>query len=173
MKTRMLLSFRVAGVALAVSSTLALAASPKLIGSFKDWDSFQSNEGQSNSCYMRSAPATSEPAGLKRGEVYLFITHRTGDKTVNEVSIITGYVYKPGSSVTVAIGNKTFELFTDADGAWVDKAEDAAQLVASMRAGARLTVSGTSSRGTRTTDKYSLAGFSDAHEAISKACGVT
>ena len=40
-----------------------------------------------------------------------------------------------------------------------------------MKAGKQLIVRGTSSRGTATTDTYSLAGFSAALAAIDKACG--
>lgn len=161
-----------AGMALVMSAGLAVAASPKLIGSFGDWDSFQLSEGKAKTCYMRAAPASSAPAGAKRGEINLFVTHRTAGKAVNEVSAVAGYTYKPGSTVTITIGGAKFELFTDADGAWVEKAADEASLVAAMRAGAQLVLTGTSSRGTNTTDKYSLAGFSAAHAAISNACGV-
>lgn len=162
----------VAVMVLVMSTGPAVAASPKLIGSFGDWDSFQLSEGKAKTCYMRAAPASTEPAGARRGEINLFVTHRTGDKKVNEVSAVAGYVYKPGSVVTLTVGGEKFELFTDADGAWAEKAADEARLVAAMRAGSLLTLTGTSSRGTKTTDKYSLAGFSDAHAAISKACGV-
>jgi len=41
-----------------------------------------------------------------------------------------------------------------------------------MRRGGTLVVKGTSSRGTDTTDRYSLMGFTAAHNAISQACGV-
>ena len=41
-----------------------------------------------------------------------------------------------------------------------------------MIRGARLVVKGTSSRGTKTTDTYSLKGFSAAFKAIGKACKV-
>ncbi|MDX1424550.1 MAG: invasion associated locus B family protein, partial [Kiloniellales bacterium] len=45
-------------------------------------------------------------------------------------------------------------------------------IVKAMRAGSSMVVKGTSSRGTVTTDTYSLLGFSKAYAAISKACGV-
>jgi hypothetical protein len=41
-----------------------------------------------------------------------------------------------------------------------------------MRAGATMTVTGTSTRGTVTKDIYSLTGFTAANETINKACGV-
>ena len=45
-------------------------------------------------------------------------------------------------------------------------------VVDAMIRGARLVVKGTSSRGTKTTDTYSLKGFSAAFKAIGKACKV-
>jgi len=169
---RPLLLAALTGIGCALGAAQAIAATPKLIGSFKDWDSFELIEGKAKTCYMRSGPIESKPSGVKRGEINLFVTHRPADKTLNEVSILTGYPYKPGSTATVTIGKAKFELFTDADSAWVERAKDEARLVAAMKAGANLTVAGTSARGTKTTDRYSLAGFSGAHQAINKACGV-
>jgi hypothetical protein len=41
-----------------------------------------------------------------------------------------------------------------------------------MRRGSTMTVTGMSSKGTQTTDTFSLSGFSKAYEAIGKACNV-
>ncbi|PCH84228.1 MAG: hypothetical protein COC02_02205 [Rhodospirillaceae bacterium] len=72
----------------------------------------------------------------------------------------------------VIIGAKTFKLFTNLGHAFaVDQKTDKAFVDAMIR-GARLVVKGTSSRGTKTTDTYSLKGFSAAFKAIGKACKV-
>ena len=47
-----------------------------------------------------------------------------------------------------------------------------AMIIKAMRAGNTLVVKGTSSRGTLTTDTYSLKGFTAVHNALNKACGV-
>ena len=44
--------------------------------------------------------------------------------------------------------------------------------MAAMKGGKAMVVKGTSSRGTLTTDTYSLAGFTAAYAAIGKACKV-
>ena len=72
----------------------------------------------------------------------------------------------------MAIGKRTFQLFTNADTAWARNKKDDAALVRAMRAGSRMIVTGTSSRGTKTKDTYSLSGISAAHKAIGKACKV-
>ena len=41
-----------------------------------------------------------------------------------------------------------------------------------MKRGRKMVVKGKSSRGTATTDTYSLTGFSAAYKAIGEACGV-
>ena len=45
-----------------------------------------------------------------------------------------------------------------------------AKLVRAMRRGKKLMIRGVSQRGTKTTDRFSLTGFTAAHKAISKAC---
>lgn len=150
----------------------AVAAGPVSLGASRDWDALMVSEGNSKTCYMRAAPGKSEPAGAKRGEIYLFITHRPASKVVNEVSVIAGYTYKPGSSVTMTIGKQKFSMFTEGDGAWIEKPADEARVIAAMKQGDKLTISGASTRGTNTTDHYSLAGFSAALKTINKACGV-
>ena len=170
--TRYLILAATSGICCMALAAGAMAAGPALIETGKDWDAFRLAEGKSRTCYMRSAPVSSEPAGARRGEISLFITHRTGDKTRNEVSVLAGYTYKPASPVTITIGKSKFKLFTDGDTAWVETPKDEAALIGAMRIGSQLTISGTSSRGTKTTDRYSLSGFSGALKAINKACGI-
>jgi hypothetical protein len=100
------------------------------------------------------------------------VTHRPWDKRLNEVSFAAGYAYKKDSTVEVKIGGEKFTLFTDGETAWSRSPKDDKQLVDAMRRGSDMTVVGTSSRGTKTTDTYSLMGFTKAYEAIGKACNV-
>lgn len=98
-------------------------------------------------------------------------THRPGEKVFGEISVEAGYTYKPGSEVEVTIDGQTFKLFTQGGNAWAydEKADQA--LVNAMRAGQQMVVKGTSTRGTLTTDTYSLTGFTAAMQSIDKACG--
>ena len=65
-----------------------------------------------------------------------------------------------------------FDLFTKNDGAWnYDRSNDRA-MVAAMKRGLSMVITGRSSRGTVTTDTYSLRGFTAAYNAISDACRV-
>ena len=150
----------------------AMAQSPTLIGNFGDWAAYKFTENDKKVCYMVSQPKKAEGNYTKRGDVFALVTHRPGEKTKNVFSYVTGYTYKDGSDVTVEVNNNKFTLFTQKDMAWTpDQATDN-KIAESIRKGAKMVVKGTSSRGTKTTDTFSLKGSGGAHDAINKACGV-
>jgi hypothetical protein len=99
------------------------------------------------------------------------VTHRPGEARKDEVSIVAGYVYQDSSPVDVEVGAVKVRLFTEGESAWtVDKDSDR-QLVQAMIRGSTMVVQGTSARGTKTKDTYSLSGFTRAYQAINQACG--
>ncbi len=156
----------------ALLGAAAQAQGIKRIGDYGDWSAFQFSEDGNPACYMSSEPTKASGDYTKRGDIFAIVTHRPAEKRIGEVSIIAGYSYKKDSAVEVAIGKQTFELFTQDDGAWaLDSASDK-KLVQAMRKGNKMVVKGTSSRGTPTTDTYSLKGFTKSYRAISKACGL-
>ena len=156
----------------ALLGAAAQAQGIKRIGDYGDWSAFQFSEDGNPACYMSSEPTKATGNYKKRGDVFAIVTHRPAEKRIGEVSIIAGYSYKKDSAVAVAIGKQGFELFTQDDGAWALDAATDKKLVQAMRRGNRMVVKGTSSRGTLTTDTYSLKGFTKAYRAIGKACGL-
>ena len=154
-------------------ASFATPASARQIGAFKDWSAHTEGKGDAQTCWMYSEPVKDEGNYTRRGRIYMIVTHRPGEKVANQVQFTAGYTFKTGSPVQVVIGAKTFELFTNRDTAWARSTEDDRNIVAAMRAGARMVVTGVSSRGTKTTDTYSLSGVSAAHNAIGKTCGVS
>ncbi|MFQ6017761.1 MAG: invasion associated locus B family protein [Kiloniellaceae bacterium] len=142
------------------------------VGAFGDWSSFRFTEDGKPACYMASQPIKAQGNYKKRGEIYAIVTHRPAENRRDEVSIVAGYQYKKDSRVEVIIGGKTYKLFTQEDGAWAPDKESDKALVRAMIKGRTMVVKGTSSRGTRTTDTYSLSGFTRAYHAINKACGL-
>ena len=155
--------------AFAVSTSPVLA---KQIGAFKDWSAHAEGKSKSRTCWIYSEPVKDEGKYSKRGRIYMLVTHRPAEKTANQVQFTAGYTYKKGSAVRVAVGSKKFELFTNGDTAWARSTNDDKALVAAMRGGAKMVVTGESSRGTKTKDTYSLSGISTAHKAIGKVCGI-
>jgi invasion protein IalB len=160
-----------AGALLAASP--AIAADPQLVGTFKDWNVFTYEENGNKVCYMASRPKKDEGDYRQRGDIFTLVTQRPAERSLDVVSVIAGYTYRSGSETTVQVGNQTFRLFTDGDTAWArDEATDR-QIVSAIRSGSNMVVRGTSSRGTATTDTYSLAGSSAAYQAMNEACGVS
>ena len=150
----------------------AHAADPVPTGVHKSWSSYRLKEGKNTVCYMVSKPSTAKGNYKRRGDTFALITHRPGENTKNVFSYITGYTYKVGSEVSVTIDGKKFLLFTHDDTAWAPDAQTDQRLASAIKSGAKMVVKGTSSRGTLTTDTFSLSGSSAAHSKISKDCKV-
>lgn len=148
----------------------AVAAEPRLLGTYSDWSAYVFMEGDSKVCYMASQPSKAEGNYTRRGEVFALITHRPTEGTKNVFSYITGYPYKPGSDATVKIGSTNFTLFTQDETAWAADAAADNKIAATIKRGSKMVIKGTSGRGTLTTDTFGLKGSSAAHEAISKEC---
>lgn len=158
-----------------VMLALALAALPaaadELLGEFEAWDAAVTEVNGNKVCFISSPPEKAEGDYEQRGPVTTFVTHWPSQDKRDEISIKAGYTYKEDSLVTVQIGGNKWELWTDGDRAWAFDAGDEKALVRAMKGGLEMLVKGTSSRGTLTTDTYSLKGFTAAYEAISEACG--
>lgn len=163
-------------IAIALAAPAHAQNGPKALGTFEAWTAIELPEKSSKVCYMVARPTTSQPDGAKRGDILLTIMHRPAAKQRDEVSFQSGYPFKPGAPVVIEVEKKKFELFTkpeaDAEGAWAKDAAMDKALVEAMKGGNTLTVKGTSSRGTDTTDTFSLVGFTKAYAEIGKACGI-
>lgn len=144
----------------------------KVLGTFRDWTAYQYVENGKPVCFMASKPTRSLPAGARRGEIYAMVTNRPGDNQNGVFSVVNGYSFRANSDVAVTVGNQNFALFTQGDTAWAkDSAADRA-IMQAIKGGSAMTVVGTSARGTKTTDTYSLVGSGAALAAINKECGV-
>ncbi len=138
------------------------------LGTFGDWEAYR--DAREGFCYAGSKPVKQEGRYTQRGDVFVLVTHRPKEKSYNVISFDAGYVFKEGAEATATVGAQSFSLFGQGEQAWTRDGNGDAQLVKAMRTGATLVVKGTSSRGTATTDTYSLTGVSAALNAIDKAC---
>lgn len=152
------------------SSYLFAANKPELIKKFNEWAAYQYLEGNSKVCFMASSPTSKKGKYNTRGEVYALITHRPSEKTKDVVSFVAGYTYKTNSEVTINIDGKKFKFFTQGDTAWGADTNTDHRLTQAILKGNKMVVTGTSSRGTLTTDTFSLKGAGNAYKEISKAC---
>lgn len=149
----------------------ACADEPVSLGTFDAWESFTYQSGGSPVCYIYSVPQKTDTAKkVKRDPVYFLITHFPGRKIHGQVSTIIGYPFKDSSTVTVKVDDASFELYTNGDAAWAAASETEAAIIKAMKTGTSLTVTGTSWKGTETTDSYSLVGLSKAMDKIDSTC---
>jgi invasion protein IalB len=164
----------IAAIALAASLLAGAQAvaqeTAKVLGTFKDWEVHGFQEGGAKVCNMFTKPIESEGDYAQRGDVYMFVTNRPGDSVTDEFSVQIGYTFKIEAPAFAIVGDRKFELFTQGDFAWLHEDKNQKALIRAMRGGSKITVEGVSSRGTKTTDVFSLSGFSAAHNMISSAC---
>jgi invasion protein IalB len=164
------------GAAMAQQKPAANPASQAtLLGQFGDWGAYTASPGGRKVCFALSKPTASQDNPPNRrtsaNVVYLFVSSRPDEKVKDEVSIlITGYAFRPNSEATVTIGGTNFAMYTQNDGAWVKNAAEENRLVDAMRKGADAVIKATTSRGTQTTDTFSLKGISQALDRVGQEC---
>lgn len=150
----------------------AAGGQPKLLGQYADWGAYAADPGGKKVCFAISKPTSevTKPPNRPRNPIYMFISTRPADKVTNEVSIIIGYPFKPGSEASAQVGSTTFALYTQQDGAWIKNAAEEAQMVDALKAGSTVVVKGESAKGTQTTDTYNLKGISQALDRVAQEC---
>jgi len=161
-----------AGTPAAKPATPAGIAGTKLLGQYGEWGAYTATPSGKKVCFAIAKPTSSEtvPPNRPRNPVYMFISTRLADKVTNEVSIIIGYPFKPGTEASADIGSTSFALYTQQDGAWIKNAADEANMVTAMRSGDTMVVKGVSAKGTQTTDTFTLKGVSQALDRVAQEC---
>ncbi len=173
-------SFFVAALTLAsiVSAPLAQAApSQEPIGTYNYWRVFVEGSGAAKYCFALGEPTSTLPKNAERGKIFMSVAHRPGQGVRNEVAVSIGYPFSSESNPFAKIDGQSFDFFTGVraqngadDWAWLLNLKDQKRLVAAMKNGLEMDFKGTSARGTLTTDRYSLRGFTAAMKALDAAC---
>src|ERR1700722_20013041 len=145
---------------------------PTLLGQYGEWGAYTASPGGKKVCFAIAKPTSSQttPPDRPRNLVYIFISSRPAEKVSNEVSIIVGYPFKPGTEASAAGGSTTYALYTQQDGAWIKNAAEEAQMVDAMRAGQSAVVKGVSAKGTQSSDTFSLKGLAQALDRVGQEC---
>lgn len=157
-------------VVLAILATPAFAQTATFKEKSGDWSVYAYDAGGKKTCFAVALPRSKKPKNVKRDPIYFYVSDWPKDKVTNEISIKMGYPLKPGVDATIKISDKSFKLFTKGEGAYIEKADVEKRAVAAMKGGATMIVQGRSTRGTLTTDEYSLTGISKALDAAAAAC---
>jgi Trk-type K+ transport system membrane component len=160
------------GATLLGLSGTARAEDPVSLGAFEDWEAFIYHSDGAAVCYALSAPKKqdSDKKISHRDPVHFMVTHFAGRKVKGQISTIIGYPFKEQSTVVLKVDDKNFDLYTNGDTAWAASGDVEAAIVKAMKTAKGMSVTGTSVRGTTTTDSYSLAGLNKALEKIDVAC---
>ena len=168
-----------AGVAVAtlLGASAAQAQSDDLVESNKDWSVFARGDGNDKVCWIASSPTNSRalrdgsPVEVRRGDIYLMVSYRPGETVAKEVSFISGYPFKQGSTVEADVGGNGWDMFTVGENAWLSSSDKDAKIVEAFKKGADVKFTGVSSRGTTTIDTFSLLGFTDSVAKAEELCG--
>jgi Invasion associated locus B (IalB) protein len=147
-------------------------AQPKLLGQYGMWGAYTASPGGKKVCFALAKPSSSEtnPPNRPRNPIYMFISTRPAEKVSREVSLVIGYPFKPGTEAAAQIGGTTFALYTQQDGAWIKDATEEAKMVDAMRGGDNVVIKGVSTKGTQSTDTFSLKGVSQALDRAGQEC---
>ena len=163
------------GILIAVACAVGLWTVPAVaaeysLGTFKDWSAIRYQDNGGIVCMMWSAPKKQAGKYSQRGQPFIFVTRRKRAADRDWINFEAGYVYRSDSRLTITIGAHKIALNTSGSIAWIDALRDSRRLIQWMRGGSQMIVEGISSRGTKTTDTYSLSGVNAAHQAISEEC---
>ena len=140
-----------------------------------DWSVFVETD-PARECWGVARPSGSvntrdgQEVEVQRGDTLLFVAYRPASGVSGEIAFTGGYPFAEDSTVTMEIGPDRFEMFTRGEFAWPASGEDDAQIVAAMRRGREVTLTGRSARGTQTEDTFSLMGFTAALEEAEGRC---
>jgi len=153
-------------------ATAEAGGAPTLLGQYGDWGAYWAPSGANKVCFVLAKPAATQttPPNRPRNPIYFFVASRPAENVRNEVSVMIGYPFKSGADATVEVGPAKFAMNTQSDGAWIKNVAEEARLIEIMRKGSELTVSGTSSKGTQSIDRYSLKGLGQALDRASQEC---
>jgi invasion protein IalB len=145
---------------------------PTLLGLYGEWGAYTANPGGKKICFALAKPSNSStsPPNRPRDPTYMFVSTRPAEKVRDEVSVIFGYGLKSNSDANIEVAGGGYAMYTQGDGGWVKNAAEEPKLVETMRKGQNLTVKGTSTKGTVSTDVYSLKGLSSALDRIAQEC---
>lgn len=157
--------------AIALGLGAGTAQAQDLLGTHEHWSAWQDSDATGQLCYISSEPQDAQPTNVRRSPIYFLVTHRQGTGERNEVSNILGYPTDDTADATASIDGRSYPLLTDSElEAAFLTLPDQPGFVEAMKAGSELVVKAVSTRGTHTTDTYSLLGVTAALADIDEAC---
>ena len=166
--------------ALSICSTVALTAltaapalaqsAPKLAGTHSDWSVYTRGSGGERICYVLSKAQTESPSNVNHGDIFFMVSNWKNGAATEQPSFLAGYDLKTTRAPKARVGSTELTMFTADNEAFIAENVDERRLVSKMRAGATMTVSAVSQRGTQTRYTFSLKGVTAALRQAKSAC---
>ena len=159
---------------LMANAAVAQEQSDNRVSANTDWSVFV--ESNPTECWAVSAPKETvntrdgNAVDVRRGDIRLIVFYRPSENVNGQVMFTGGYPFANESTVSVQIGNTTYQMFTQGETAWPATTEEDAKFVVAMKRGANAVITGRSGRGTQTRDTFSLMGFTAAVEEAARRC---
>ncbi len=141
------------------------APARKSIGTFDDWQAATNVEAGQTVCYAFTRGKTASRKLPGRGDVVLTVTRRGAAQ--DAVALNAGFAYGPNASVALQIDKLTVDFYTAQRYAF---ARDGLAVIAAFQKAANATAKSPVPKAADVTDSFSLKGFKQAYDAISKAC---
>jgi hypothetical protein len=161
------------GTTVANSQTRPAAGTgPTLVGQFGGWGSYVAAPAGKKTCFALASPESSktDPPNRPRDPIFAFISTRPAEKVKDEVSVIVGYPLKTDAPASIEVSGTRYDMYAEGDGLWIRNSADEARLVEALRGGAEAVGRGVSTRGTETTDVFSLKGVTQALDKVAQEC---
>ena len=164
------------GVALTFAALPAAAEPATLLGVFGKWTALSTGAGSGMTCFVRSEPTATRPASVKRlkDKTYLLVSDWPSRRIKGEPQVVYGYQAKENGAAALGVGPDRFIFFMRNSGkdgqGWLLSLNDNQRLIDAMRGGVSAVTSGTTPKGVKTIDTYSLQGFGEALDKVHAAC---
>jgi hypothetical protein len=153
----------------ALSSTCALAQTPREMGSSDSWSAWKGSENKSAVCYVYSDASSKKPEHLDHGRVILFVRRLNRGKVRTEASLQVGYEFAP-SAIRIAVDSKRFTMIPRGNYAWLRRSEREAEFARALEKGRMAIVEATSKRGNKTSYSFPLKGFTAVMRKARQGC---
>ena len=148
----------------------ALAQSVKQIGTFHEWSAYSASEGTDAICFAMAKPDDVTPSPDDYPQGYLYLSRRPSQNISDEINLVAGFTFQPDSTVTLNVAGQNYQLFTQNDAAWLQDPTQNDNLAGMMRAGTSVVIEGTSAKGIKVKETFSLSGATAASKAVSTGC---
>ncbi len=145
------------------------SAAPQAVWKYKDWTVITETVDGDSLCYAATQATDKAPRSADHGDVWFYVSNWRSGRALNQPSLKVGYELRADLPGRARIGGSQWSLFGIGREAFAQD-EDDPQLVRQLKRGSELRVEATSSRNTRVTYHFSLAGSSSAIDRALAAC---